>query len=489
MKRLLFAGFFGLMALIGNNVAAQGVTLTKGEESKKVDDESVLNSWYLGRNEERVFWLTTDDDRDDAWCVLELDRNMNVANQMALPLDKDFRVVAINQNGWMANVIMVDSSKAKSALVVKFMLEMDSLALVDGKVDTLASFSLAKGDRCKVWGAVSPNGQYMGLLTLQEFTAKKQYTSKAMLFDRAMNEVWNHEYPVERTSCVAVSDIGELVTLGFGREGVEERFFVSVIGEKGGENYSMAVNCDRVNDMRIVNVLDRKVICAGIFSPTKSDPEEQLVGGTAMMVFDLDSSRVTGFTLKPFENEDVNILTNKKTKKVQRDKEVPMVVPLASTATSYGAVFAVGHRHMLRYKNANGTISTTYYCQGIQLVAIDDNAEVKWVRNLRRNDFEKENDELLYISLFAEGDAVFLVKSESPKYPADYNIAKEAKEYEMGDKGNLVMYQVAENGDVTKTVLEQKTKHMLVSSAMCDDGSVLLTTMRGKKSRLVEMGF
>ena len=44
MKRLLFAGFLGLMALIGNNVAAQGVTLTKGEESKKVDDESVLNT-------------------------------------------------------------------------------------------------------------------------------------------------------------------------------------------------------------------------------------------------------------------------------------------------------------------------------------------------------------------------------------------------------------------------------------------------------------
>lgn len=482
-------GLIGLMGLISNGAMAQGVTLTKGEESKKVDDESVLNSWYLGRNEEHIFWLTTDDDHDDDWCVLELDRNMAVLNRLALPLGEGFEVVAINQNGWMANVIMVDSSKAKRAVVVKFMVEMDSLELVDGKVDTLASFAMAKGDRCRVWGAVSPNGQYMGLLTLQEFRAKKQYTCKAMVFDRAMNELWNQEYPVGRTTSVAVSDMGELVTLGSGREGAEEHFFVSVINERGGDNYSMAVNCDRVNDMRIVNMLDRKMICAGVFSPTQSDPEDQLVGGTAMMVFDLDSTRITGFTLKPFENEDVNILMNKKTKKIQRDKEVPMVVPLASTATPWGAVLAVGHRHTLRYKNANGTISTTYYCQGIQLVAVDDNAEVKWVRNFRRNDFEKEEDDMLYIALFAQGDAAYLVKSENAKYPADYNIAKEAKEYEMGDKGNLVLYRVAESGDVTKDILEPKTKHMLVAAAMCDDGSVLLTTMRGKKSRLVEMGF
>ncbi len=180
---------------------------------------------------------------------------------------------------------------------------------------------------------------------------------------------------------------------------------------------------------------------------------------------------------------------NKKTKKVQKEKVMPMVVPLAYAATPYGAVLAVGHRHVLRYKNANGTISTTYFTQGIHLVAIDDNANVKWVRNLRRNDIEKDEDGMLYMALFAENDTVCLVKSECAKYPADYNIAKEAKEYEMGDKGNLVLYRVAEDGEVRKDILEQKTKHMLVSAAKSEDGSVLLLTLKGRKSRLVELKF
>lgn len=487
MKKLLLIGL--LLGLIGNGVAGQAVTLTKGAEGKSLDKESVLNMWYLGNSEDLSCWLTTDDDQDDDWCVVSMDRNMNILRRLALPLDKDYRVVAVNENGWTANVIMVDSSEKKSTVVVRFSVEMDSLVLAEGRVDTLASFTLAKGDRCKVWGAVSANGQYMGLLTLQEFSSKKQYTATATMYDRAMNELWSQEFPVGTTSSVAVSDLGELLTLGYEREAVEERFLVSVIGDRGGENYSMTVNCDRVTDMRIVNVMDRKMICAGVFSPTMSDPEDQLVGGTVMMVFDLDSTHITGFTLNPFQNEDVNILMNKKTKKVQKEKVMPMVVPLAYSATPYGAVLAVGHRHVLRYKNANGTISTTYFTQGIHLVAIDDNANVKWVRNLRRNDIEKDEDGMLYMALFAENDTVCLVKSECAKYPADYNIAKEAKEYEMGDKGNLVLYRVAEDGEVRKDILEQKTKHMLVSAAKSEEGSVLLVTLKGRKSRLVELKF
>lgn len=478
-----------LMCLMCNDVAGQAVTLTKGNESKDVEDEDVLNSSYLGGCGSQSYWLTKEDDRGDDWSVYSVDRNMRVKKWLRLPVDENYELVAIAQDGSVASVIMVDSSSNKRTMVIKFSVDMDSMSLVEGKIDTIGNFALDKGDRCYVWGAVSGNGDYVGLLTLQQFTKKKQYVAVATMYDRGLEEQWRKEFPVGSTSCIAVTDQGELLTLGGEREKTAERFLVSVIAAGMGESYAVTVTCDRIQDMRILNVMGRKMICAGVFSPLESDPEDHLVAGTAMMVFDLDSTNITGFTLYPFQNEDVAILQNKKTKKVMRDKVVPMVVPLASTPMPYGAVMAVGHRHLLRYKNANGTVSTTYYAQGIHLVAIDENGGVKWVRNIRRNDYEKEEDGLMYVGLFDESDTVCLLKSECPKYPSDYNIAKEAKEYEMGDKGNLVLYRVAENGDVMKTTLEQKTKHMLVSAAKCEDGKVLMMTQKGNKSRLVEMGF
>jgi hypothetical protein len=100
---------------------------------------------------------------------------------------------------------------------------------------------------------------------------------------------------------------------------------------------------------------------------------------------------------------------------------------------------------------------------------------------------QKNMDDKLYIALFAKGDTVCLVKSEHPKYPGSYDIAKDAKELEMGDKNNLVLYAVSVAGDVKKTVLEQKTKHSLVSAAKRENGDIVMLTLDGSKSRMVEM--
>lgn len=471
---------------MGREVAAQGLTLTQGEEGKNVDVESVMDALFVGSSDEATFWLMKDDDRDDRWSVLSLDLNMKELKRLDLPLGSGYERIAVMQVGSAASVVMVDSSAAKRTTVVRVAIDLDSLVLSQGGIDTLADVALAKGDGCHVWGAVSASGEYMGLLTVHRMAAKKQYVAEAMMFDAGMQMQWRKEFPVGRTASVAVTDEGLLVTLGNEHQGTVEHLQVSVIGEDRGESYLAEISSDRVESLQIVSVLGRKVIGAGVFAPTGSKAEDRLVRGTAMMVFDIDSMAVTGFSLNLFQNEDVNIMLNKKTKKVQKDRAVPMVVPLASAAMPWGAVLAVGHRHGLRSVNANGTVSTTYYTQGIHLVAIDEDANVRWVRNIRRNDMAKGDEGLLYMALFAQDDTVCLLKSESYKYPEDYNIAKEAKEYEMGDKGNLVLYRVAGNGDVEKQILEAETKHTLVSAVRCADDSLILTTVKGKKSRLMK---
>lgn len=496
MKRLLlWMGLMGLMASGQWSVASgQGgmVTLTKGEEGKNLDLESVLNGWYLGRQGDNDCWLTRSEDGPkefadrENWHVVSLNRNLAAQGYVELLKTKDYHVLGVFMDGQMARMMLVDSNEKRMVVVVANV-DLDSLTLTGNKLDTLARFDLAKDDRCYVWSAVSPGGEYVGILSLQQFTSKKQYVAEASMYDSELNELWSKEFPVGSVSCMTVSDAGEMVTMGNEHVGNEEHFTVNVITENTGNSYGAKLNCDRVQDLQIVNTMGRRVIFAGLFSSLGSKAESRMTGGTVTMAFDLDSATVASFTLRPFQNEDVNLLLNLKTKKVQKSSDVAMVMPLASVAMPYGAVLAVGRRYVLRHTDANGTYTRSYVGQGIHLVSVDRDGNVRWVRNLRRNDMEKHNSEMLYLSLFAQGDTVCLVKSEHPKYPVEYDIAKEAKELEMGEKNNLVLYRVAENGDVSKTVLEKKTKHSLLSSAKREDGSMLLMTCNGKKTRMVQM--
>lgn len=488
MGLMFFAG------VTGNVAWGQEVTIAKGEPGKEMDEEMVRTGWFLGQRGEHDCWLTRTKDgpksfvRRDDWQVVEVDRNLRVQGRLELPMSRKCEVVTARQLGSRADVILVDSSDAKRLTVVKVQVDLDSMMLQGHRLDTLANYALESGNKSYVWGERSENDEYIGVLVVVQKPRSHQYMAEAMMYDDEMEQVWRREYAVGTTSSIGVSNEGEMVTLGY--EGAEGgvRFTINVLGHRTGDTYGLTMACDRIKAMQIVDIRDRKVQCVGLFSPSDSHPKEKLVGGTVSMVFDMDSASMTGFVVRPFQNEDVNILLNKKTKKIQREQEVPMVTPLAVVRMPYGVVMAVGHRHVMRYKNANGTIETSYFAQGIHLVATDRDGNVKWTRNIRRNDMQKDTDEKLYVALFAMGDEVCLMKSESRKYPASYDIAKEAKEFEMGDKSNLVLYRVSEEGEVSKTILEQKTKHSLVSAAKKGDREAVALTLDGSKSRRMEMG-
>lgn len=485
-----------MMGLTGTKVCGQQMTIAKGEPSKALEADWMEHAWYLGRSGESDCWLTWSDDKvkigetrvkSGEWMVVGMDRNLRLQSVVGLSVMRRCEVLAVREMGGTAHVIMVDSSDAKSVTLLKGEVKLDSLLPGGIRLDTIVRYGKESKDRSYVWGAVSGNGEYVGVVMVRQMTKRREYKAEVMVYDGEMAELWRKEYAVGTTSSMAVTDGGEVVTLGYQSGSDGALFTINVVGPKDGERYEAKVGSERLTEMQIVNVLGRRVLCAGVFSPRSSDEDERIVGGTVSMVFDIDSGRVTRYEERRFQNEDLNILMNTKTKKVRREPGVPMVVPLASVPMPYGAVVAFGHRHVLHYVNANGTVTTSYYGHGIHLVALTASGEVKWVRNLRRNDMQKNSDEMLFVALFASGDNVCLAKSEHRKYPAGYDIAKDAKEYEMGDKGNLVVYTVGTEGEVRKTVLEQKTKQMLVSAAKRDSGDALLLTVGGGKSRMMEL--
>ena len=278
-----------------------------------------------------------------------------------------------------------------------------------------------------------------------------------------------------------------MYTLGLESTSNGMRFLLNVMNRAGADSYRMDIQCDPIHDLRIVNVIGKKALCAGLVTMLSADVDKDLTSGVATMVFDVDSMSVAEFKIRFFQNEDKNILMNKHTKKVRREQDMPMVDMLGSIRMPYGAVVAVGHHHVLHYTNANGTVEDSWYAQGIHMMAFDTVGNLMWVRNIRRCDETDIADGILNLHLFADGDNACLLKNENRKEPAEYNIAEEGREYEVGDKSNLVLYSIAPGGEVSKSIIEKETKHALANIGRRADGSWVLLSFRGSRCRMAVM--
>lgn len=490
MKRIIL-----LMAavMVAGAMQGQNVIIKKGNEGNRTDPQMVANGRYLATVDGLDCWLTQSEEgargfvEDEDWQVVRLNDDMFPLERRELLMTEHCVPLAWAVKGKWASMLLVDSSQRKQTTVLKASVSLDSLQLKDGRVDTVTKFAYAKKDRCHVWGAMSANGEYMGTLSVVQYTERKQYISIATVYDAELKEVWSREFAVGTVECIYITDDGRMLTLGTEREGEEEHFIICVIDRLGGDKFNMTVQCEPVKDMRIVNVLGPQMLCAGLIKSADAKKDEDLTSGVATLSFNLDSMSIGGFTMRYFQNEDINILTNEKTKKIQRDRELPDVVPLSYVPTSYGFVMSVGRMVEEKDVNANGTKTCDYNGVGIHLVAVDATGAVKWVRNVRRNDRQTDSKALLRTPLFMMGETLCLVKNENRKEPGEYIISNDAREYEVGDKSNLVLYRFSEEGDVRKDVLERKTKQALGAAALRYDGTTLLITVKGSKTRKMEM--
>lgn len=498
MKRFLLI-LVALVAIIP--AQSQDVTIKKGAESEEIDFSTLLNARLLCSDSEGDLWLTKSDEGVKGlvnihdWHLMRLTEEMSVTQRLDIPMSHRCKLLAATDvfeseaGGRKVTVLLVDSAEEGQTAILRATLSLDSLSLDGGRMDTVARYPYGRKDHCLVWGSVSPSGQYLGTLAIVKYVEIKEYTAVATVYDGEMNILWTREYAVGTTEGIYVTDDGDMYTLGTEATDDGMRFIFNVMKKSGADTYGVTVECDSVHDMQIVNVLGSQLLCSGLFTNEQADPEDQLSSGIVSMAFDIDSLAISNFSMRFFQNEDMNIMFNEDTKEIQRELGVPMVTPLACLPMPYGAVVAFGHRHVLHLRNANGTVDDSWYAKGIHLVALKADGTIKWVRNIRRNDVTDMAEGMLSLSLFAVGDTVCMVKNEHRKEPDEYIITKEAHEYETGDKSNLVLYTVTSDGGMKKTPLEKKTKHALANISRRDDDTLLLLTVHGDYSRMTLMNF
>ena len=483
MKKILLA----VATLVCLTSAMGQPALKKGLEGKRLSPDDLHTGIYVGTLSNMDAWIF--EGKKKVKQMVLTDVNLELVSAITLPKSGSMEVLAAGVKGDRAGVLLADGSDNKRTVVYGCEIETDDEGMAGGRYDTLLTLDYTKKDRCMVWGAASPSGAYMALAAVVEMVEKKQYRTYVAVFDGAAQMLWEREYPLESMQDMKVTDEGRLVTLGMEANGDETRYVYNVFDVGRANTYGVTVKCDPVEDLRLVNVVGSTAVAVGVFHPVDVKKADRFVNGVVGIAFDVDNAELKGFTMRPFQNEDMNIFLNKKTKKIQKEQFVDHCKVLGTTATPWGAAVLLGRVLTTEKTSSSGAVSREGYGVGLHVAAVDTAGKVRWTRNVRRNDKDEEDGNMEQVALTTADGKVCLVRSEPVKSPLIYDIANEAKEYETGDKCHVMLYTMADDGSTEKIVLEPKVKQHVVRALTRADGTLMYFTKRGDKTRMAELRF
>ena len=469
-------------------VAQARFEVMANKEGKKIKAEFVREAKYIGQYD-GLYCFVGEGRRHSKQLVL-VDHNMEPLRSMELPESTvNCKFMAGSISGNNAGLLFVDNDERHRALVYTATVDLDSMrpATPESGLLMVDSLAFGKKDKYMVWAATSENGNYNAMVEILEFSERQQYSAKVVLFNGKMQKKWSKDYAMGTMENLYVTNDGIVVTLGYEPDGDETHFVYNIVSEKKADTYSAIVKCDPIRELRLAGVVGNHVMAVGLFTPKGARERDNLCGGVVGISFDMDSAIITGFTMRPFMNEDINILLNKKTKKVQRSQEVDLASLVGTVLTDNGVVAVVGRNYAKDNVENNGTITHLFYRMGLHMVYVDTQGRIKWVRNIRRNDYESGDDGLLNVTMLYKDGRTYLVKSEHRKMPTTYDISKDAKEFKSGTKGNLVVYAIGDDGEVEKTVVYKKTPYGLVRGMLRADGKMALFTQDGSRTRIMEL--
>ena len=465
MKRLI------VIALMLAAFTAQAqLEINKGPESRSISPSKLDNARYIGAHDSLNVWVLA---TRHGWKVMGLDHKMGIAGSAELRTKAD-ELLTATINGNSATLILAERTKRNVAVLVAH-IGLDGTTAVD----TMANYAItSRKDRCLLWGATSPMGEKMGMVAVVEFAETKEYTSVAYVMDMTGKEIYHKEYALGSMQQMYVTDDGRIVTLDILRTSKQSTLTVNYVTPEYALSGDTTVNCEPIRDMEIVNVVGNRMLALGtINGPGRKG--DKLCGGVVAFAYDLSSSTMINFNIRQFATEDVNVLYNRPTKKVSGETLPQNVSTVGMLAMPYGGVVALSRNFDKVTTHDNGTTTHRYTRMGLHVVAFNADGEMVWVHNIRRNDVSKKDGDMLRVGLFAIGDKLCIIKNESNKLPVEYDISYTAKEMMENKRSNIVIYDIASDGFVGKTIIETKTKHKVFSTT--PEGDII--TVRGHHVR------
>lgn len=464
-KRILLAVVAMSMAA---SVVAQNITFTHGDKGNgkgyqptmiRLDKGDASDVYYSVEPELNAF------SRTKGILVREVNSNYKESKSVSVPNTKDCGILHSMRDGSTMHVV-INCSENDRFVLRHVSVNLKSFSIEEDK--TIVDLPMDKKSYYYQWNAMSPSGNYFGLVYVIVNEKKGTADLKAMLFNRGMERQWEKKMDVSAVTEILVTDDGRIVTGGFSNgedknDGAVLTF--SIVSEDDVEDARFS-STSKVGELALLNCYGDKVLAtfletergtgwAGTLAAGAVVTKGTVYTGCGSYLLDVANGKVAGSDHRAFSKEEARVFYAASLVSEITSPDVNFMSCRASATTSYGGVAVYGRTWMERVVQSNGMSTETYYYKGMMVFAVDSTGRFAWVRPLMHdNAMGGMTAERTETDLVAEGDKVYLITNESDKDDPVYSPDKPVKKAILKGHGAIAAYSFTAEGKVDKQMLE-----------------------------------
>lgn len=464
-KRILLAVVAMSMAA---SVLAQNITFTHGDKGNgkgyqptmiRLDKGDASDVYYSVEPELNAF------SRTKGILVREVNSNYKESKSVSVPNTKDCGILHSMRDGSTMHVV-INCSENDRFVLRHVSVNLKSFSIEEDK--TIVDLPMDKKSYYYQWNAMSPSGNYFGLVYVIVNEKKGTADLKAMLFNRGMERQWERKMDVSAVTEILVTDDGRIVTGGFSNgedknDGAVLTF--SIVSEDDVEDARFS-STSKVGELALLNCYGDKVLAtfletergtgwAGTLAAGAVVTKGTVYTGCGSYLLDVANGKVAGSDHRAFSKEEARVFYAASLVSEITSPDVNFMSCRASATTSYGGVAVYGRTWMERVVQSNGMSTETYYYKGMMVFAVDSTGRFAWVRPLMHdNAMGGMTAERTETDLVAEGDKVYLITNESDKDDPVYSPDKPVKKAILKGHGAIAAYSFTAEGKVDKQMLE-----------------------------------
>lgn len=450
MKRTtLLLLFVSVLMMAG----AQNKTYSVGALNKKFNYAEASNMIILGQQDGLTIGVTNryagvlKNYFKKELKVVAIDENTNIVRSIEIPETKDCYIQTATY--YDGKVYILASHREKhSTYYDRYVVDATTMQTI-GEKKNIYTYTSERKDDSYQWVSQSPNGTLAALVHITTNRKSDKFEAVEILLDEEMNIEWQRDYPIYALSNMMVTDDGEIITLGYSgqKAGTKSRISISVISESNAYDLREETTVT-IWDIRLAGYKNGKILGMGLGLNASDKNEINYFGISADI-----KSQAINIGYQSLTDNDKCVYNNIDYGKRARNVNIDALRLRHCQLTGTGAVATLTNSWIVETCNQNGGCSIKSYCEGIIIFGIDDNGNIIWHHGIRKSMKQNGYPTMMSEAVCVEGNDVYLIQSESPKWPTSYSVSKRVKTQKMNTGTKvLAKYHINADGEIEKSV-------------------------------------
>ncbi len=416
---------------------------------------------------------------------LVFDKDQNPIAEKIIPETKGLKVKAAFMNDKTIDLLLLKED-SKEQILYHARFDVNTLDPIGDRKE-LYHPKLDKKDKCYFFIKSSQDKSWISMIHIIVKENENEFYSTVSLYDEAIEKIWTKSYAIGTLDDIFITNDAEIVTVGryTDKKKPETTLVFHVISEDDENNYTEDVEVDNMQSASILNVVNGKIICAGLLNtPNKKD-----ACGYYAFSFNTTKRELENFDSKHLSSLEHACLLNTKVSKSSSSKEVSFMSFYGNCATDNGGVIAF---HRKYYIVGNKYVS--FQSEGILTFSVDTTGTIVWNTGIRKANMESQMMEHLGTGMFHRNGKTYFLFNEHIKNTNSLTGNDPIKWLQiapmLSDDASLVLVSLDNEGNLKKEILDKETKKYLTYSfTQIDEGKYAFILNRKSKSNIAILEF